>query len=159
MQFLPTGHMIFDDVYEMYYNLFLEIGLAINHNSYLYDTDTGIELKYKDKYIKASVSQAPIYPGMYDIIFDPATNYNLVAVLLGYYIDKVSKSGEDTIGYIAQYIEDNGSVDDRKQRIAVKTNHGDYFTNFYYNLYLAYIEMIFLLGGNTVYLSNFDIVE
>ena len=52
MNFLPNGKMIFDDIYEMYFQLFAEIGLGINQNQYLYDQDSMIVLKYKDKYIK-----------------------------------------------------------------------------------------------------------
>ena len=147
----------------MYYNLFLEIGLATNSDHYIYDQDTGIVLKYEDKYMKMSFTDN-VYAGRNDMVFDPISNYKLIVTLLGYYIEKESNSGND-IGYIADFKEEEGkkgfySKKERyKQRVVIKTKYGDLFTNFYYNLYLAYIEAIFILSGESNYdLSNFDIL-
>mgnify|MGYP000886831378 CR=1 FL=1 len=158
MQYLPNGVMLFDDIYEMYYNLFLELNLGVDQNGYLYDIDTGITLKYKDKYIKAAMTRTPVYPGAYDIVFDPSQNYNLMVVLLGYYLDKEA-SNENKIGYIAQYIDENEDSNDRMQRVVVKTRNGEIFSHFYHNIFLAYIDIVFILSGNTCLdLSNFDII-
>jgi hypothetical protein len=160
MNFLPNGKIMFNDVYEMFYHLFTEIGLGINNNSYLYDQDTFTEIKFKEKYIKATTQPITIYAGRNDIIFDPANNYQLMVSLLGYYIDKRAVSeDEETIEFVAQYIEETPGRE--KQRVTVKTNNkGDISSNFYYNIYLGYIEIIFLLGGNFVPdLSNFDIQQ
>ena len=152
-----NGKIMFDDMYELYYHLFLEIGLSINGNDYLYDQDTEILLMYKDKYIKATTFPVPIYAGRNDIVFDPSQNYNLMVSILGYYIDKESNSDSgDNIGFIAQYIEDN---DIEMQRVVVKTKNGDYASQFYHNVFLGYIEVIFLLAHSfNVDLSNFDLV-
>lgn len=152
-----NGKIMFDDMYELYYHLFLEIGLSINGNNYLYDQDTEIPLMYKDKYIKATTFPVPIYAGRNDIVFDPSQNYNLMVSILGYYIDKESNSDSgDNIGFIAQYIEDN---DIEMQRVVVKTKNGDYASQFYHNVFLGYIEVIFLLAHSfNVDLSNFDLV-
>lgn len=152
-----NGKIMFDDMYELYYHLFLEIGLSINCNNYLYDQDTEILLMYKDKYIKATTFPVPIYAGRNDIVFDPSQNYNLMVSILGYYIDKESNSDSgDNIGFIAQYIEDN---DIEMQRVVVKTKNGDYASQFYHNVFLGYIEVIFLLAHSfNVDLSNFDLV-
>lgn len=167
MKFLPNGKVIFDDVYEMYYYMFNTIGLSINSaNQHLYDQDTQIELRFNDKYIKATVLPIPIYAGRNDIVFDPSTNYNLMLNIFGYFIDKETASEDgDKIGYIAQSIEDElfvgkvGANDIKKQRLSVRTTRGDFFSNYYFNIYLAYIEMIFILSGDFVPdLSNFDIV-
>lgn len=152
-----NGKIMFDDMYELYYHLFLEIGLSINSNQYLYDQDTGIPLMYKDKYIKATIVPVPIYAGRNDIVFDPSQNYNLMVSILGYYIDKESNSEDgDNIGFIAQYIEDNG---EEMQRVVVKTRNGDFTSQYYHNVFLGYIEVIFLLARSfNVNLSNFDLV-
>lgn len=160
MQPLANGFQIFNDVYERNYYLFMEIGLSINNNQYLIDQDTGQTLQFKDKYIKATVEPVPIYAGKTDILFEPERNYGLMEKLLGYYIDKESNSDEgDRIGYIANYTE--YFPDKTKQRVVIKTARGDIATQFYHNLYLAYMEAIFLLSGsfNNLTLSNFDIVE
>ena len=155
MNFLPNGKMIFDDIYEMYFQLFAEIGLGINQNQYLYDQDSMIVLKYKDKYIKATVTPQEIYAGRTDIVFDPSKNYNLMTTLFGYFIDKES-STEGKIKYASQYIEDDPSK--TKQRLVVKTANGDIVSSFYFNIYLAYIECIFILSGYNVDLANFDFI-
>lgn len=159
MKFMPNGKMIFDDIYEMYYNLFLELGLAVNNDGYLYDTESNIVLKFKDKYIKAAMTRTPVYPGAFDIVFDPSQNYMLMVYMMGYYIDKESSNGEDRIGFIAQYIDEDRSTDDKIQRVVVKTRNGNIYSQYYHNIFLAYIEMVFILSGNTsLDLSNFDIV-
>lgn len=158
-----NGKMFFNDTMEMYYNLFLEIGLSINNEQYIYDQDTGIVLKFKDKRIKMSFSNT-VYGSNNDIIFDPSTNYDLMVKLFGYYIEKETSNGND-IGYIAHFTEEEAGrvfVPDGerfKQRLVIKTKNGDIGTNYYYNLYLSYIEAIFIISGNTGYdLSNFDIL-
>lgn len=158
MNFTPQGKVMFQDIYEMYYHLFTEIGLGINSDQYLYDQDNGTVLRYKDKYLKATVQPVEIYAGKTDMIFDPVKNYNLIVSILGYYLDKEANNPEgDNIGFIAQFIEDDSTRE--KQRVVVKTRRGDYISSFYYNIYLAYIEVIFLLSDNFVVdLSNFDIV-
>ena len=158
MYFNPNnGKMMFENIFEMYYNLFNEIGLSINDQNYLYDQDTGLVLKYKDKFIKATVNPTPIYAGRNDVIFDPAKNYNLMTSIFGYYIDKESHNPECNFKFVAQYIDDNDARD--KQRFVVRTKKTDIFSEFYYNVYLAYIEMIFILSGYNVDLSNFDMID
>ena len=158
-----NGKMMFDDLREMYYDLFLEIGLSINNDQYIYDQDTGIVLKYKDKYMKMSFN-SDVYAGRNDMVFDPVTNYNLIVTLLGYYLEKEAADGND-IGYIADFKEEEfkrgfyAKGERFRQRVVIRTKTGDLFTNYYYNLYLAYIEAIFIVSGSTNYdLSNFDIL-
>ena len=151
MYFLPNGLMAFSSANEMYYNLFLEIGLSINRDNYLYDQDTGIVLKYKDKYIKANIfDNTEIYAGKNDILFDPANNYNLMETLFGYYIDKQAAEGND-IGFIARYIEDYPKWDNPNvkplQRIVIKRKmQDDIYSNYYNKLYLGFIDIIFKLS-------------
>ena len=154
MQILPTGEIQYDNVNELYYNLFLEIGLKINQNQYLQDIDTNIVLEYKKRYIKADLSGNTIYAGMTDVIFDPPHNYGLISTLMGYYIDKRTAEGED-VGYIAQAVIDN----DFTHQVLVKTTHGDILSKPYHNVYLGYIEVIMTIGGSRVDLRNLDIVE
>ena len=156
-----NGKLYFSDIGELYYNLFLELGLGINQDQYLYDQDTGIALKCNDKYIKATFSNTPLYAGKTDIVFDPASNYKLMIFLFGYYLTM-----NDDIHCIAHYMDDEPGKNDiekgkrYRQRLCIRTSTGDIYTNYYYNQYLAYIEGIFLLSGNDEYdLSNFDFIE
>lgn len=158
-----NGKMFFSNLKEMYYNLFLEIGLSINNDNYIYDQDNGIILKYKDKYMKLSFNNE-VYAGKNDIVFDPSTNYNLMIMIFGYYMEKELANGND-IGYIAQFTEEEfkrtkeNKKERYRQRAVVRTKNGDICSNYYYNLYLALIEIIFIISGNDGYdLSNFDIL-
>ena len=158
-----NGKIFFSNINEMYYNLFLEIGLSTNNEQYIYDQDTGIVLKYKEKYIKMNFNN-DTYPGKNDIVFDPATNYNLIVTLFGYYIEKELSNGND-IGYIADFKEEEHNRafipkgERFRQRVVIRTKRGDIYTDYFYNLYLAYIHAIFIISGNEEYdLSNFDII-
>ena len=158
------GKMYFNTMKELYYNLFADLGLSINSDQYIYDQDTGITLKFKDKYMKMDFFK-DVYAGNNDIVFDPSTNYNLIITLFGYFVEKEAANGND-IGFIAQYTEEEPNSKNisakgarYKQRLVVKTKNGDIYSNFYYNLYLAYIEVIFTIAGSTEFdLSNFDIL-
>lgn len=158
-----NGKMLFSNINEMYYSLFAEIGLSVNHDNYIYDQDSGIVLKYKDQYIKMNFN-GDTYPGKNDIVFDPSTNYNLIVVLFGYYIDKEQANGND-IEYIADFKEEENKRafipkgERFKQRLVVRTKKGDITTDYFYNLYLAYIQAIFIISGDdNLDLSNFDIL-
>lgn len=156
MNFTPTGKTMFDNQAEMFYHLFMEMGLSINSSQYLYDQETGIELKYKDKFIKADVNGNVIYAGKNDIVFDPARNYNMMVTLIGYYIERETINGTANFVFIAQSVEDN--ADRTKQRVVVRTNRGDIASQYYKNVYLGFIEVIFLLAENFIPdLSNLDI--
>ena len=155
-----NGTVGFANIYDMYYDLFNEIGLSINSEGLLYDQDTGNIIQFKEKNIKASINNQPIYPGRNDILFEPDKNYQLIVSLFGFYIDKCTNSedGDTLCGYIANYIDDNETKD--KQRVVVKTaGRGEIISNFYYNIYLAYIDCIFRIAGyNNINLSNLDII-
>ena len=152
---LYNGVTVFDDVPEMYYNIFTEIGLKINKDHYLEDVDTGIVLRYKDKFIKATNKPYEIlYAGKTDILFEPMSNYNLMVSIFGYYIDK---EYSDIPGFFkAQYVEDDEARE--KQRVVIKTITGDIGSPFYNNVYLGYCYCILTLAGYNVNLDNFDLV-
>ena len=154
----PTanGTFMFQSIGELYYDLFMEMGLGLK-NQYLYEQD-GDFIKFGDNFIKATFDNAPIYAGRNEILFEPATNYQLISNLFGYYLDKCQNSEDGDLlgGYIAHYNEDDEARE--KQRVVVKTkDRGEIASNFYYQIYLAFIDCIFRIAGYNVDLSNFDI--
>lgn len=158
MIYLPNGTVVFDNIFDMYYDMFSEIGLGINSQQYLYDQDTQIVIQFKEKYIKASINGQPVYAGRNDIVFEPAKNYTLMTRLFEYYLDKCQNSddGDQLQGYIAHYIDDDEAKE--KQRVVVKTaGRGEISSQFYFNVYLAYIDCLFKIAGYNADLSNFDI--
>jgi hypothetical protein len=159
MNFLPNGKIMFNDIFELDYHLFMEMGFSINKDDYLYDQETGAIITFSDKQVKASVDPKHIvYAGKNDIVFSPTDNYTFVNRLFGYFLDKISNDPESDIKYIAHAIEDNAERD--KQRLMIRTVDGDYFTEYYWTQHLMYIEAIFILGHNfNVDLSNFDVAR
>jgi hypothetical protein len=160
MRNMGNGRQAFDDMYEMYYNMFTTIGLSINKDGYLYDQDTGIVLRFKDKFIKApNLFGKPVYASANDIMFDPKSNYQLMTNMFGYYIDKLI--AEDEIKYIAQYVEDEkiNREPTGRQRVVVRTAGGDIASDFFNNGYLGYIQCIFYIDGTAMDLYNLDIVD
>lgn len=158
MNYYANGTIGFDNIYDMYYDLFSEIGLGINAQQYLYDQDTQVTITFKEKYIKASINGQPIYAGRNDIVFEPAKNYTLMARLFEYYLDKCQQSDDGDLleGYIAHYIDDDETKE--KQRVVVKTvGRGEISSNYYFNIYLAYIDCLFKIAGYNANLTNFDI--
>ena len=163
MIFNPDGSISYNDIFELYYNLFNTIGLSVNSDQYLYDQDTGIILKYNDKAIKAATAPMNVYAGKNDIVFDPVNNYDIMVKLFGYWLDKEIAIGENpkfAAGFQSQYIEDHPE-DKMLQRFTVCFADGTKYTShFYTKLYLAYMELIFLIGDDQVVnLSNFDVRE
>ena len=83
--------------------------------------------------------------------------------LFGFYLDKCKNSDDGDIlrGYIAHYIEDDPTK--TKQRVVVKTvpveqgGRGLIESEFYFNVYLAFIDCIFRIAGYNPNLQNFDI--
>lgn len=162
MQIVPNqfGQIvtIYDSINEAFYNLFLEIGLFVNQNGYLQDQDTGIVIRFKDKFIKVSLNEnVPLYTGKTDVPFEPARNFMLMQNLLGYYIDK-REASDEPIGYSSQGIYDKR--DTIEHQVFVKTLDGTvYESGLYHNTYLAFMDCIFRLSGSIVDLHNLDFWE
>lgn len=159
MRFNNLGETVFDDVYELYYNLFNAIGLSINAEEKLYDQDTQTILLYNNHFIKASTIPKAVYAGKNDVVFDPYSNYNIMVMLFGTWLDKETQYYGTNIQYLSQYIEDNRDPENPKQRFVLKTKQGEYISKWYTNLWLGYAEIILAISDNiAVDLSNLDIV-
>lgn len=153
------GKISYETIDELYYEFFLAIGLGVTIDQYLYDQDTGNAIAFREKRVKASVDGRPVYAGMNDIVFEPDKNYSLVSNLFGYYLDKIQNSDDGDMlgGFVSQGIIDNETRD--KQAIMVRTiGRGDICSDFYYNIYLAYMDEVFRIEGMQVDLSNFDTI-
>lgn len=148
----------YNNIYDMYYDLFMECGFAVNRDQYMYDQDTSNMLMFREHNIKASLDGSPVYAGKNDVIFDPAHNYTLMSMIFCHYLDKVQDTDDGDIlqGFVAYFIEDD--ITREKQRVVIRTKgRGDIASNFYYNIYLAYIDCMFRITNNFVDLNNFDI--
>jgi hypothetical protein len=162
MIYLPNGTIQFNDIGELYYELFMEMGLYVKTaDSYLYDQDTSTPIMFDSKYIKANTNNAPIYAGANDIAFEPGKNYKLISQLFGYYLTKAqySEDGDLLQGFIAWY--DESMTDEKskfeKKKVTIKTEgRGTIESQYYFQIYLAFIDCIFRINNKIVDLSNFD---
>ena len=157
-----TGQLVtmYDNLQELYYNLFFELGVFVNESGYIQDSDTNIQLKFRDMYIKVSLNDMnEAYAGKTEILFDPPHNFALASNLMGFYIDKREHS-DNPVNYLSQGIVDRMFPDDiMRHQVFVKTGNGEYESNFYRNSYLCFIDCIFRMGGSVVDLSNLDLLE
>jgi len=156
MQYLPNGTVGFASFNELIYDYFMEMGLGIDANQYLYFQETGEHVIFDGKFIKASVDGTPVYGGMNDVVFD-IRNYKLMQSLFTMYLEmcKVSDDGDILGGYIAHYIEDDGFK--TGQRVTVKTvERGEISSRFYSVVFFAFIDCTFRISGYDVDLTPFD---
>lgn len=156
MQYLPNGSVMFNNMNELLYDYFIEMGLNVDSNQYLRFQETGEPVIFDKKYIKASINGQPVYGGMNDVVFD-MRNYKLIASLFTMYLEmcKVSDDGDLLEGYIAHYMEDDS--DKEKQRVTVKTvGRGEISSNFYHIIFFAFVDCTFRISGYNVDLSAFD---
>lgn len=159
--FFNNGTMMFDDVFDLTYNLLTEIGLNIR-NGYIFDQDntSGEPLQFQGRMIKATVDRnIPCYAGQGEITFDILDNVRLVTTLLGYCIDK--ETALNGFSCLSHFIEEL-PTDDIIRPTALSIKMPDYSTRstkYYYNKCLKYIHAIFLIYEDNVDLSNFDFNE
>ena len=153
-----NGFLIFDNYNEMIYNYLLEMGLVVRQDQYLAYQDSGQVLQYNGKFIKVEYAGQPTYAGLNDVVYDPAHSYGITSTLFGLFLDQSQDTDDGDIlqGYIAHYVEDNKERD--KQRVTVKTvGRGEISSNYYHNIFLAYIDCTFKVSGSNVDLTAFDV--
>lgn len=152
------GKVVYNDYGELIYHVLLDIGLSVNREGYIFDDDSRLYLQFKNKYIKTSINNVAVYAGKTDIIFDPIRNYRMMEYLFGYFLEKEKSFGNnmDIIAHFTEEITDEKGT--KMRRVGIRTNIGNIYSNFYKNIYLGFIEMIFRLSDdNEAELQPFDI--
>lgn len=160
MKITPYGVM-FDDAYELTYNIMNSIGIEVYPDGSLYDPDRDTTISYEGKMMKATINPLDIkYAGQGECIFEPLTNVRQVTTLMGYMIDKKVEMEEMTFQTWYQEEMEDPITGWRYSNITIKTESGEHITShYYYNKCLKFIEMIFILGEQDVNLLNFDPIE
>lgn len=163
MNFSQPGVFVYNDVYQLTYDLLNAMGMAVRPNGIVIDTEAGNSIvQFSGKCIKATINPYDIkYATIDEIAFEPLTNSKLLVSFLGRVLDKYADEMNHTIEAIS-YFQDE-IVDENKNkkvRMCVKwTNNTITSSNYYYNKCLALIELIFIIGEINVNLNNFDILE
>lgn len=158
MILLDNGLMMFDDIYELTYNLLNAIGLVINPNGYLYDTDSNTIVQFQGRNIKATIDpNIPCFAGQGEVVFDILNNVRLVTTMLGYVIDKETML--NGFSSLSHYIDDEPTT--YRSALCIKmTDQTVKSTLYYTNKCLKYIHGIFLVYEDQfppICLNNFDV--
>lgn len=152
MELTKDGRNRFSSEGELYYHLIIEMGLAIDRNQHVYDEDTGSILMWKDKYIKCSVDDKPLYASKDEAIFSLNESLKLMLNVFSYYVTKISSSEDINMVIIAHYTDID--KDKNKTRLFVKYDAKDgsvvgqiLTSEWFSDPWLAYADMIFKLNG------------
>lgn len=159
---IVQNRMIFDDVYDLTYNLLSEIGISVLPDGRMVDQDMGCIINFGGSILKANIDPRYIkYAGQGESIFEPLTNIRQVTTLLGYHLDKKQKlEGMEFISYYPEEIEEE-ITGIKFTNLSLKYGIGfnDVISSrFYFNKCLKYIDLIFAIEGDQADLHNFDII-
>ena len=123
MQITSDGKTQLSTKGELYYHLLLEMGLALDKLNHLYDQNTGDTLAWKDKYIKCSVDDQPIYAGKDEIIFSLDENFQLFMNLYAHFLDTLAADPDNNIVVVSYYIDYDENLN--KSKLSIKYNTKD----------------------------------
>lgn len=150
---------------DLVFALLNEIGLGISPDGTVYDQDTGIEIMFNNKHIKASIDpNNPAIPSDVYIIFDPIWDAKFMSVMLGYYLSKEEAYGNIQSAVVSEDIENipayNKDLDikTRRSRVYVAlTGNQKISSLYYYQRGLKYSDLILRMGNHPFAdLSKFD---
>ena len=165
MNILPNGTMIFDDKYELIYELLNELEYEVQPDGSIIDESNNI-LYFNEMKVLATIDpKYPKYPGQGEIDFDILNNVRLSTVLFGRYLEKKIAAGMPFVSYYPGEMTipnpAGKNLPDKKiSNLTVKfDNTHDLSTPFFKNKCLKFIYMIFKLEEQEVDLSNMDVEE
>ena len=158
MTIKPDETMIFDDIFELNYEILMNMEMEILPDGSIHDPEKNVILSMNNNIIKVSIKPNEIhYPGQNEISFDILENIRLTTLIFGLYLQKKI---DNSMPFISYYQEERENNDIKYTSLIVKqTSENFATTNYYHNKCLKFIEMIFLLEDQKVDLSNFDVIE
>lgn len=158
MNISADGTMMFEDIYELTYELLTTMEYEIRPDGVIYEPERNAILSLNGNIIKATIRPDDIhYAGQNEIEFDIMRNIRLITMLFGQCLQKKQKEGMPFVSY---YQEEKEIDSIKYTNLVVKQTTTDFVsTKYYHNKCLKFIEIIFLLDEQPVDLSNFDILE
>ena len=177
MRFTAEGNTMFDDVYELTYNLLNAMNIDCDQQTgaIIYtDESTGVKkmIQMDGRKIVASIDPNNIhYAGPMDVTFDILNDIRLVSFMFGFYLDYEKKVNSGGMPYLSHFAEEAvqqfkakkrslGTFDVKFSALTVKMTSAESITSrYYHNKCLKFLDMIFILEGDDVDLSNFDIID
>lgn len=158
MQYSVLGEMIFDDPYELVYELLNELEYTLRHDGTIFDPFTNSILSFNGMIIKASINPNNIhYAGQGEIEFDILSNVRLVTTLFGHYLQKKEAEGLKLVSTFTEERDSTVIEGAKFSRLTVRTdiNH-DISSPYYHNKCLKFIWMMFAMEGTYVNFRNFE---
>lgn len=150
------GRTMFNDIYDLTYNLLKTIGLYLDVEGTVLDQETRTPLMFHGCRMKSTVrADTPCFAGQGEIIFDILSNVRLVTTLLGFTINREAEEG---FSVLSHYIDKESGT--KRTALCIKTSDYNLYSTLYYNnKCLKFIDAMFMVTGENVDLSNFDISE
>lgn len=136
---------------EIIRKLMYEIGLDINKYNIIIDQDTNQPIMMGGKFLKYSFNNKVKLDRDKDIYFNPLTNLNLMKNLFSYYLSKLEN---ENIYFPVYFLLPNETRD--KQCIVLRNGTYEIKSNYYKNIILAYLEIIFKIKGGNIDFTYLD---
>lgn len=143
MRILDVNHL---------YNMVLQcVDMKINNITIFSQSSKG-EVSFNDRVLKYNPNGFTlVHKG--EVKFDPLMNFKQAQQLMSILL----KLQEEDEGLYTQMFYDEKDSSGEKTRIVIRTNMGVYTSQYYYNISLGYLELIFVLSGIPVEnLMEFD---
>lgn len=135
---------------EIIYILLSELGLTLDSNFNIVEQNTGTVLQFNSKFIKFSYQGPFMIDGQESVWFDPINSEEIASKFYNYY----TKVLYDSEAIRILHINEVQSVSDTRKCIQVTYIENEekleYETNYYNNLALAYLEIIFNFSRNDI---------
>ena len=169
MQFTQEGKFMYEDEYELTYNLLNALSMSVRPDGSIIDTEIsgagtntariiGTPITFSGKILKANIDRNNIhYAGEGEVMLDVLTNNKMLDRLLGLFLDKLRVfDSKEVLSYFSNEIKDDNDV--KTFNVNVKFENGEEYNSAYYlNKCLPIIDLIFQMSEENVDLSNFNI--
>ena len=158
MRLNPFG-MVFDDVYELNYEVLSELELEVKPDGKIYDPSKGSILSFNGNIIIASINPNEVhYAGQGEIELDLLNNVRMTTVLFADYLKKKQAKGMPFVSYFPE--EKVETVEDEEIKYTNLTvkfdNTRSISSEFFHNKCLKFLDLIFKMEENNADLRNFD---
>lgn len=149
--------MVFDDPYEMNYEVLSLLELSVHNNGIVYDDVDGKMIFFNDQMLKATIDPSNIiYAGQGEVLMDLINNIKITTNIFGYYLTKRQNEGMPFISYFQEDMEDT-KTGIRYAAATIKYDSTHFQTSkYYHNRCLKLVDLMFLMDGDPVDLHNFD---
>lgn len=160
MQFNNKGEMIFDDEFELTYEILNEMELELRPDGTIYDRLRNKLYYFNGMLVKASTNPHQMhYAGQGEIAFDILHNVRMATVMFGNYLQNCQADGMEFVSWFQEERESPEIEGAKMTNLSIKKDSIFVLESpFFYNKCLKFIWCLFHLQDTRVDLSNFDTI-